>query len=288
MLFEDMDSKYKEALRQLRAPENSVFKGFSIPWTYKSFEVAREQNLPETAEGEPLEEAPQEKTQVIESFKEFTQEQFEEKPVISFKGGEVSPSAKSEHLGISSQDLAGLEKRAESFYTPFPHLKERYQAKQTPLEVLFVSDTFIEEASGAPEAHIRELEAFFDTEVAALFGRMIKAMGLNYEQYLVTALHLQKSEETSFKDFLISEILYFKPKYIVCLGAKAVQELLGTQNRLKNIHGQFFELKFSDQNDIVSQATLMPLFSPKLLHIAPNMKQTAWKDMQKLMEKLSL
>ncbi len=30
----------------------------------------------------------------------------------------------------------------------------------------------------------------------------------------------------------------------------------------------------------------MPLFSPKLLHTAPNMKKTAWKDMQTIMELL--
>lgn len=282
MLFECMESKYKEALRNLRSSENSLFKGFSVPWSYRSFEQASLQTLPSQ------EVASSEKKQIIESLKDYTQEKFDEKPVIKFKGGEVAPSVKGAHSGISVEDLDELIEKVQAFSKYNPRMDQRYRGKSTSeMKVLFVSDTFIDEPSEASDMALKELHLFFDTEVSALFDRMIKAMGLEFSEYLVSALQPQKYEDISYREFLVSEVLFYKPRYIVTLGAKAVNELLGTQNRLKNIHGQFFDLQFTDQNDIVSGASLMPLFSPKLLHIAPNMKQTAWKDMQKLMEKIA-
>lgn len=153
------------------------------------------------------------------------------------------------------------------------------------VKVFFITDTFKDNPDEMEDEELQELSCFFEKGVASLFGRMIKAMGLTSQSYVMSALTKEQEEDRILREHLISEILFFKPDFIVSLGAKATNELLGTEKRLKNIHGQFFDLNFQDQGAKMYKATLMPLFSPKLLHIAPNMKKTAWRDMQKLMEK---
>ena len=48
-----------------------------------------------------------------------------------------------------------------------------------------------------------------------------------------------------------------------------------------NIHGQFFEKQYGD-----TAFSLMPVFHPDFLVINPNMKRTAWADLQKVMERV--
>jgi len=297
-----MESTYKDALRKLRSPEKTLFKGFSVDWSYKRFDVPSAQTLPQVqvvnskdheqlydqAEIQTSKIKESEKEQVIESFTQFTHEKLQQSPVISFKGGQVTESNQMEHTGYLANSAKDFLARQPSLLTT-EIVEARFGKKNLDSfrpKVLFVSDSFIEHPDIVENEDLKELVCFFDEAVAGLFSRMIMAMGLTADDYVICALHPQKDEENILKENLINEILYFKPQYIVTLGAKAVSELLGTHKRLKNIHGQFFNLNFTDQNGKITETTLMPLFSPKLLHIASNMKQTAWKDMQKLMEKL--
>lgn len=289
MLWEDMENLYKDALRKLRSPKNNDYSDFSLDWSYARFELASEQSLPVSTQ-QNSQEPVAEKKNILESFAQFTQEKLQESPVYNFQGGQIKETLKPEHKGVLASNEAEFLELEQRYFKP-EMIQKRFETKSIGIDnkvkVCFVSDVFLSHPDSVDSAQLAELNCFFDQEVASLFNKMIAAMGLSFDNYFVSALCHQSDEETSLLDNLINEILYLKPDFIVTLGAKAVNELLKTNKRLKSIHGQFFELNFEDQNATISKATLMPLFSPKLLHIAPNMKQTAWKDMQKLMEKLT-
>jgi len=80
---------------------------------------------------------------------------------------------------------------------------------------------------------------------------------------------------------LLNIILEKRPRIVVSLGATVTNILLGRREKLSTIHGQFFD-KAIDQCNY----SLMPLFHPDFLIINPNMKRTAWIDLQKVMERV--
>jgi uracil-DNA glycosylase family 4 len=114
---------------------------------------------------------------------------------------------------------------------------------------------------------------------------MIKAMRLTEVDYYISSLQFSDVEDI---DLLFNEIQFFKPELIITLGATASNKILNSNERLKDCHGQISKVSISDETKEVLEIAVMPLFSPTLLQTAPNMKKTAWKDMQKAMEYLNL
>jgi uracil-DNA glycosylase family 4 len=139
-------------------------------------------------------------------------------------------------------------------------------------EVLFVGDTF----SGDGDD---------------LLGKMIAAMKLTgaefyrhpMDEVLDDIVDLAKNLETpdSATQKLFEIILEKRPKVVVTLGATVTNILLGKREKLSTIHGQFFE---KQQGECIY--SLMPIFHPDFLIINPNMKRTAWIDLQKVMERI--
>jgi uracil-DNA glycosylase family 4 len=139
-------------------------------------------------------------------------------------------------------------------------------------EVLFVGDTF----SG---------------ENDDLLGKMIAAMKLigaefyrhpmdeTLDEIVDLAKNLETPDPATQKLFEI--ILEKRPKVVVTLGATVTNILLGKREKLSTIHGQFFE---KQQGECIY--SLMPIFHPDFLIINPNMKRTAWIDLQKVMERI--
>ncbi len=84
---------------------------------------------------------------------------------------------------------------------------------------------------------------------------------------------------------LLEQIKKFKPSIVVSLGATVTNILLGKRDKLSGIHGQFIEKKVSLNNESYTYQ-LMPIFHPDFLVINPNMKRTAWIDLQKVMERV--
>ena len=76
------------------------------------------------------------------------------------------------------------------------------------------------------------------------------------------------------------QILAEKPSVVVTLGAYASNLILGGQERLSKIHGNFFPRSFSDN----FHTQIVPLFHPSFLLINPGMKKSAWMDMKKIMD----
>ena len=139
-------------------------------------------------------------------------------------------------------------------------------------EVLFVGDSFAGEGDD-------------------LLGKMIMAMkltGLEFHRHqmqeeLDEIVDLAKNlEDPSLAtQKLLNIILEKRPKVVVSLGATVTNILLGKREKLSTIHGQFFE---KQQGPCVY--SLMPIFHPDFLIINPNMKRTAWVDLQKVMAKI--
>ena len=143
--------------------------------------------------------------------------------------------------------------------------------------VLFVGDTFKE---GNDED---------------LLGKMIQAMRLKPSEFNRVLFNekldevsdlaqnvIQPSIETSD---LFEQILKYRPQVVVSLGATVTNILLGKREKLSSIHGQFFD-KITTINNNSHAYQFLPIFHPEFLLINPNMKRTAWIDLQKVMERV--
>lgn len=128
-----------------------------------------------------------------------------------------------------------------------------------------------------------------------LLGKMISAMKLKKEEFtrfplneaLDDILDLDKNLSNPTKETieLLNSIIEKKPEIVVSLGATVTNILLGRREKLSGIHGQFVEKTISLDSK-AHTFTIMPLFHPDFLVINPNMKRTAWIDLQKVMERI--
>ena len=314
-----MEEKYKEALRHIKVGKESPHQIFSTPWLYRSFDKAQALDVlsensskqkvdmkVNTATSDVVNSSDQstsipelnlsdssEKAELLKGLKEFGENLVDsaDSGEYSFEGGKISAKSNddAELIVKSYDDCEGLNRTIKA------HLGDniynlRFSDKQinskASTKVLFVTDAYINESAIEDSPGISELCCFFHKEVAELFSRMISAMGLTGDEFFVSSISSPSLDEEQSLEALGSEIFHLNPKFIVSLGASATGKLLANNQRLKNIHGQLFDYKVSDQNDRSLESKLMPLFSPKLLHTAPNMKKTAWRDMQKLIELL--
>ncbi len=110
-----------------------------------------------------------------------------------------------------------------------------------------------------------------------LLHKMIQAMGLAKG----AVKRLPFNENTDDRKQLIVSISKARPKIVVSLGAIVTNILLEKKEKLSGIHGQLLPLGSDGWNCL-----LVPLFHPEFLLINPNMKRTAWNDLQKVMEYL--
>lgn len=124
-----------------------------------------------------------------------------------------------------------------------------------------------------------------------LLGKMIQAMKLKagefnrivFDEKLedVNDLNANLESPSAETTNLLGQIEKYKPEIVVSLGATVTNILLGKREKLSGIHGQFF-----DKTAGSYRYQLMPLFHPEFLIINPNMKRTAWIDLQKVMERV--
>ncbi|MAE58657.1 MAG: hypothetical protein CME69_07240 [Halobacteriovorax sp.] len=111
-----------------------------------------------------------------------------------------------------------------------------------------------------------------------LLGKMIMAMGLKEGDFVRAPLiKIGEPYENA-----IRFIQFFKPKVVISLGATATNIILKEKLKLSNVHGQL-SAQSIEINGETLQFSICPLFHPELLEINPNMKRTAWIDMQKVM-----
>jgi hypothetical protein len=109
-----------------------------------------------------------------------------------------------------------------------------------------------------------------------LLGKMIGAMNLKMGQFV----RFPRFKGESGHQLFTLGMEYFKPKYIVSLGATATNDAL-----FSGVHGQVHKV-VTEVNGNKIEMSIFPLFHPQLLEINQSMKRTAWIDMKKLMEVL--
>lgn len=127
-----------------------------------------------------------------------------------------------------------------------------------------------------------------EKDVEELIQKMLQAMKLSPSQYIFSKYFKQlctldddNNQSITQEDCLRAikqEITKEEISLVVTFGASATHLLLQNSERLSLVHG-----KFIDQKIETYHYQVMPLFHPEFLLINPNMKRTAWMDMQKIM-----
>lgn len=128
-----------------------------------------------------------------------------------------------------------------------------------------------------------------------LLGKMIVAMKLQPTEFIRIKFNealddVVDPESNSKKPGaetleLYRQIIDLRPQVVVTLGATVTNILLGRREKLSGIHGQFFEKELSADKQSHT-FSWCPVFHPDFLQINPNMKRTAWIDLQKVMERV--
>jgi DNA polymerase len=144
---------------------------------------------------------------------------------------------------------------------------------------------FVGEGPGADEDEQGEP---FVGRAGQLLNKMIEAMGLKREQvYIANVVKCrppgnrtpERDECDTCSPFLYRQIDVIKPKAIVALGAVAAKTLLGLNDTMANMRGQWFDYRGSK---------LRVTYHPAYLLRDPRQKGEAWKDLQEVMKYLGL
>ncbi len=243
-----------------------------------------------------------EKTMILDSLHQFGKDALEEndQQPVKMQGAEITAKLADNDGQVSHnfddiQLLSQIELQAEIENKTTKALTNlRYNSNGVNrfslngLKVIFIGDILQSQVKEGDATNTNEFLALFNSATADLFGRMVKAMKLAPEQYLLSATSYgDEKERNSYLDTLLKEILFFKPELIITLGAAPTHVMLNMKKRLKEVHGSFSTISVSS-DDVSHKLKVMPLFSPNLLNTAPNMKKTAWLDMQKAMEVLGV
>jgi len=224
-----------------------------------------------------------EKAQVIESLERFAKEklQDENKTALKIPGGEIHLKADPTWDDIQT-------------FSQFDQLKENLcidqktidlcigSKKPGSIKVMFISENFRaheEYLSEIKEGFLNQLLPAFPLKTAEFFSRMIAAMKLDESEIII---YSTASGEKDLTSEALSVAAFFRPEVILTLGANPTHKILKIQDRLSQIHGQFFQRKMNHSLDFL----VVPLFHPSIIETNQNMKKTAWIDMQKIMKQL--
>jgi uracil-DNA glycosylase family 4 len=144
---------------------------------------------------------------------------------------------------------------------------------------------FIGEGPGADEDEQGEP---FVGRAGQLLNKMIEAMGIKREDvYIANVVKCrppgnrtpERDECDTCSPFLYRQIDVIKPKAIVALGAVAAKTLLGLNDTMANMRGQWFDYRGTK---------LRVTYHPAYLLRDPRQKGEAWKDLQEVMKYLGL
>ncbi len=213
-----------------------------------------------------------EKKKILQSFDQFIDQEAKDSgsKKVSFPGGEVAiKEGKVTFSDGAIIELATLEERAGD--RPVIYDYEAFESDE--LSILFVG----------------ERPKDFDDERprADLLSKMIGAMKLQELEF--SRVFLSKDAEMAQAEwYRILQLLDGRMQLcIVPLGAKACNTVLGTKERLSKIHGQEFKFRLLGKKTQID-LSVFPVFHPDFLQINPNMKRSAWIDLQKVMTHLGI
>lgn len=277
VLRKGMDELFKQNLLRMRQPQNpSTFSEAlfgHVHWVQKSEPTL----IPLKTTAAQFSE----KAQVMESLERYAQEKLGENKAVSIKidGGEIAYKPDPTWDGIPAysgfydlrMDLSIEEKSIDLC------LKTKEPGK---VRILFVAESFRASEEFEPElkeGFINQLLPAFPLKTAELFSRMLSAMKLIDEEVII---YPTLSGEKDLSSEVMKVVGYYRPEVIVTLGANSTHKILKGQERLAQVHGQFFNRKIEN----IGTFSVVPLFHPSIIENNQNMKKTAWADMQKIMQ----
>jgi DNA polymerase len=162
--------------------------------------------------------------------------------------------------------------------------------KRTATQLVFADGVpgskvmFVGEAPGADEDRIGRP---FVGRAGQLLDRMLGAIGLDRGHvYIANVVPWRPpgnrtptpQETQACLPFIRRQIDLAGPEILVCLGASAVQTLLGVQGGITRVRGSWFEYKSDSGRPIRALA----MFHPAYLLRQPAHKRLAWADMRAL------
>jgi uracil-DNA glycosylase len=224
-----------------------------------------------------------EKAVVLESFARFAQEKIEESPTqsLQFDGGEIVKREDPNSIPYTTRFANRAQWEAQQRERLGERAWNTLSQNKKPL-VLFVGEALQSPTVlDTPVEGVRtEFSLALPLAVADLFQKMVYAMKLTSEEYVLSALSDAKGERTA--EDLLEEIHWWSPAFVVPLGAQATQAILGSRERLAMVHGKFFPAPRMPESKI----QIAPLFHPSVIASNANMKKATWTDMQKIMQAL--
>ncbi|WP_240807181.1 uracil-DNA glycosylase [Polyangium spumosum] len=119
-----------------------------------------------------------------------------------------------------------------------------------------------------------------------LLDRMIAAMGYRRDEVYICNIvkcrppenrKPQPEEMEACKGWLAAQLELLRPKYIVALGATAIQGLIGTSEGITRLRGKW---------KMYRGIPVMPTFHPAYLLRQPSAKREVWSDLQEVMARL--
>lgn len=144
---------------------------------------------------------------------------------------------------------------------------------------------FVGEAPGADEDAQGEP---FVGAAGQLLDKITVACGLKREEiYICNILRCrppgnrkpQPEEAANCREYLDGQIAIIDPEFIVCWGATAAQNLLGTEENIGRLRGRFFQY---------GRATVLCTYHPSYLLRNPSAKKDVWADMKLFLNKAGL
>lgn len=220
---------------------------------------------PEVAQAKVQEPAaekePSEKKELLQSLGRFVEESSGDDHKVSFSGGEVR--AKAGETAVTLEESQLISSVQPRFIDGF--------GDET--RVLFVGECPKDYKSDNPNDN--------------LLSKMIGAMKLPSESYCRT--FITKDSELAQQEWygLLKKVpAQTTHLTVVSLGALATNTILHKKERLSRIHGKEFFVELKRKSGALS-LSIFPVFHPDILQINPNMKRSAWLDLQKVMEGLS-
>jgi uracil-DNA glycosylase family 4 len=199
-----------------------------------------------------------EKKSMLQSLGRFVSESGGADELVSFKGGELKTKSTGNDLVINEAELVTIA---------HPRIVDTFNTKT---QILFVG----------------ECPKDYDSEnpYSDLLSKMIAAMKIGEGAHC--RVFITKDSEVAEQEWfgLLKEIPRdVKELIIVSLGALSTNTILQKKERLSKIHGKEFNLMLKRGAQEL-QLKVFPVFHPDILQINPNMKRSAWLDLQKVME----
>jgi len=244
-------------------------------------------NVKELPQGKEVTAAPLEKVEKVEKSSAVD---------IRFHKEEGSPNHLDNDLKKKAMGKATLDDFSHCDNCMVGHLRVKERSSSDVFEEQGVEILFL---GGYPKETSKSLTCSFDQLERELLEKMAGAMGLQRGFAISRSLKFVSGKKSvdlfeviegdkveNYEEWLTSflkEIEIFKPQFIIPLGAIPTNLLLRNKERLSQVHGKFFPKGFKLPSGLTHNVLICPIFHPEFLLINPNMKRTAWMDLQKVM-----